>query len=213
MRLIDLFRLYLDANYNVVLVVNWAMLAFVVVFALIAGLVLRVWHWRFASALVIDEAEIGIGNQKIKVRPSHEDRQIAYKLWVEMATRKIGMPVDAEHDVIVDVYSSWYEFFRVARELLKTVPVEKLRRSEDTRKLVNMAVEVLNDQLRPHLTRWQATYRRWYESECRKSDCVDLGPQKIQKRFPERDVLLADLLATNARLMKYRDVLHDLALQ
>jgi hypothetical protein len=211
MRLIDLVRIYLDSEYNVVLLVNWVVVLVAAIAALIA-LTLSLRRSGFRSSMVINEAEIGIGSQKIKLRPSHEDRQIAYKLWVEMATRKVGMPIDPANDVITEVYTSWYDFFRVARELLKTIPVEKIRRSGDTRKLVNIAVEVLNEQLRPHLTTWQARYRRWYEAQCRDTDCAALTPQEIQRRFPDHNALTTDLLATNQRLVKYRDVLNELAL-
>jgi hypothetical protein len=208
----DIVRIYLDSGYNIVLLVNWVV---VLAAAIIAGLIalsLGLRRKGFRSSMVIDEAEIGIGSHKIKLRPSHEDRQIAYKLWVEMATRKVGMAIDPANDVITEVYTSWYDFFRVARELLKTIPVEKVRRSGDTRKLVDIAVEVLNEQLRPHLTTWQARYRRWYEAQCRDTDCAPLTPQEIQRRFPDHDALIADLLATNQRLVKYRDVLNELAL-
>ena len=32
----------------------------------------------------IDEAEIGLGNQKLKLKPNLVDKQIAYKIWVEL---------------------------------------------------------------------------------------------------------------------------------
>ncbi|WP_208529061.1 hypothetical protein [Pseudomonas aeruginosa] len=71
----------------------------------------------------IDEAELGIGEQKIKLRPNIVDKQIAYKVWVELSTRKIGLPIDLDNDVISEVYDSWFSFFSVTRELIKDVPV------------------------------------------------------------------------------------------
>ncbi len=59
----------------------------------------------------IDEAEIGIEPGKIKLRPNFTDRQVAYQIWVELSTRKIGLEIDLAHDVISEVYDSWHKFF------------------------------------------------------------------------------------------------------
>ena len=56
---------------------------------------------------------------------------------------------DQENDVIAEVYNSWYEYFRVARELIKDLPIEKV---ECASELIELATNVLNNGLRPHLT-------------------------------------------------------------
>ena len=66
----------------------------------------------------INEADIGIGNSKITIVRNCGDMQIAYKLWVELSTRKIGLSIDLDNDVIAEVYDSWYEFFKMTRELV-----------------------------------------------------------------------------------------------
>lgn len=83
------------------------------------------------KSIMIDEINLGIGNSSVKLIYDKKDREIAYKLWVELSTRKIGIPFDKEYDVIIEVYNSWYEFFRIARELLKAVPVSRLAYSSD----------------------------------------------------------------------------------
>src|SRR5207253_9652014 len=104
-------------------------------------------------------------------------------------------------------------FFKVTRELIKAIPANKIRSSESTKRLVNVAVAVLNDALRPHLTTWQGRYRRWYEREQAKEGFIDMEPQELQKRFPRYEELSQDLLKVNARLIKYREVLHAIALE
>ncbi len=209
----DLIRIYLDAQYNLVVTVTGWILVLLFIGVLLVVLFSRATRRRLLPEFEIDEAEFGLGNQKITIRPSNEDRQVAYSLWVEMATRKIGLPVEEDRDVVTDVYSSWYEFFKVARELLKAIPISRLRRSTDTKEVVRITVELLNEQLRPHLTTWQARFRKWYESECRESECERLAPQEVQRRFPEYQSLMTDLRATNERLIKYRDMLRRLAIE
>lgn len=167
---------------------------------------------RRVTALEISEVELGIGKQKIVMRPNHQDAQIAYQLWVEVSTRKIGLPIDLEHDVIAEVYNSWYEFFGVTRELIKNIPAAKVRGSESTQQLVCIAVEVLNEGLRPHLTTWQARFRRWYDRALNTSEAGEMAPQDLQKGFPKYEELVAELLTVNQRLMQYRATLRSIAL-
>src|SRR4030067_1260729 len=116
----------------------------------------NLWHqWE------VIETEISLGGiGKIKIKPSYDDIQIAHKAWVEFAPRQGGLPFDEEHDVIAEVYNSWYELFREMRALTKQIPADKIRNSVDTQNLLNLLVDALNKGLRPHLTRWQAKFRR-----------------------------------------------------
>lgn len=178
----------------------------VVLLALLIGW--RIWSARRFSDFEIDSAELGLGNQKISFKPNDTDRQIAYSIWVELSTRKIGLPIDIDDDVISEVYDSWYSFFGVTRELIKSIPVSKVR-NDSTGKIIRLSIEVLNEGMRPHLTKWQARYRRWYERQIQ--DQLDKSPQEIQQGFPEYDALCKDLLTINNRLIKYREKMHELA--
>ena len=190
---------------------------FWIVGALIAALILVcVWRWTRYSAtwkdFEIDQAEIGTGTGKLSLRPNTTDRQVAYAMWVELSTRKIGLPIDFDHDLISEIYDSWYQFFSVTRELLKSVPVTKVR-TKSTQKIITLSVELLNDGLRPHLTTWQARFRRWYELELRNdSSDVTADPQEIQRRFPKYEELKTDMVEVNRRLINYREHMRRLVM-
>lgn len=205
----DLIRIFVDEYFNIKLVLN---LWFVI--AVLIGIFIYIKiHWRIlCKDYEIDEAELGIGTAKVKIKPNYEDLQIAYKLLVELSTRKIGLPIDIEHDVIVEVYNSWYEFFRITRELIKSMPASKIRRNESTRKLVNIAIEVLNIGIRPHLTKWQARFRRWYETQLQTAENSGLSPQEIQKKFPGYKTLVEDMQNVNRNLIKYKDKLNEIVI-
>lgn len=128
--------------------------------------------------------------------------RIAFQLWVEMTTRKLGLPIDPAQDLITECYDSWYAFFKSARELIKAIPLHKDPGSEELRSLVQLSQAVLNDGLRPHLQRWQARLRRWSTTATLAQDST-LSPQEAQQRFPEWAALRDDLLATNQRLISY----------
>lgn len=164
---------------------------------------------RFWKTFEINEAEFGLGDQKIKLSPNVTDQQIAYKIWVELSTRKIGIPIDTSNDVISEIYDSWFNFFSVTRELIKDVPVQKFRR-KDTEQIVRLSIEVLNHGIRPHLTLWQARFRRWYENQLKLDTNIDIHPQDIQKNFPQFSELESDLLEVNQRLINYRQKMYEI---
>lgn len=181
---------------------------------------LIVWH-VYAGGFTfknfeIDQADIGIGDQKFTFKPNTTDKQVAYAIWVELSTRKIGLPIDFEHDVISEIYDSWHGFFTVTRDLVKGIPAQKVRR-DSTQKIIRLSIEVLNEGLRPHLTRWQARFRHWYERELRiydaSTDDEVLDPQLIQERFPKFAELKADMDRVNQSLMKYRQQMYRLVLK
>jgi hypothetical protein len=65
--------------------------------------------------------------------------------------------------------------------------------------------------LRPHLTSWQARFRRWYDKELEKAP-ADADPQSIQAKYPKYAELTKDLGAVNNRLILYREAMRRLVL-
>lgn len=184
-------------------------IAVLIVFIFIVGisyLIKRIVKYANKKSINIEEVNLGIGNSSIKLTYSKKDQEIAYKLWVELSTRKIGIPFDKENDVINEVYDSWYAFFGIARELLKEIPADRI---EHSHKLINLTENVLNLGLRPHLTVWQAKYRKWYENE--QNDYRDKSPQETQRRYPEYDKLIEDLTETNKHMVNYMNLMHQIA--
>lgn len=209
--MVDLFRLSVSDSGSLTVTANlWIALGVAVAIGLAAFLFRWVRDLFFRQRFEIDEVEIGVGSNKVRIKPNHEDLQIAYRLWVELKTRKLGLLFEEDHDVIVDVYNSWYDFFRITRELIKSLPVAKIRGQESTQMLVGISIDVLNKSIRPHLTKWQARYRHWLEVELRKEVNQEVPPQELQTRFPEYEALVAELKRTNAQLVAYSRILAEI---
>ena len=203
----DLISLTLSDDWSLSLHISPLPVIFIIVISALLWLILRFYYNRRLTDFVIDSAELGIGSHKVSFKPNSTDRQIAYSIWVELSTRKIGLDIDPENDVISEIYDSWFAFFAVTRELIKDIPVSKVRGSS-TSKIIDLSVEVLNEGLRPHLTKWQARFRHWYERQM--DNKVDAEPQELQKKFPAYEELVEDMLAVNKRLIKYRHKMNDL---
>lgn len=181
---------------------------------LVLGVGWITYHYYFRRRRLpswsVVEADVQLGGiGKVKIRPSYEDIQVAHKAWVELVTRKAALPFDKDHDVISEVYNSWYALFQEMRSLTKTIPAERVRQSKDTQELVRLLVSALNDGLRPHLTKWQARFRHWY-NEALKTD-VQKGPQEVQREFPQYQELVDDLVNVNKQLVDYADVIRRIA--
>lgn len=135
----------------------------------------------------------------VKIKPNHDVIRVAHQVWTELQTRKAALPFDEKNDVILEVYDSWYTLFGIIRNLIKTIPAEHIKNHEDTAKLVNLLIDVLNLGLRPHLTRWQARFRAWMN----KNNNTALSPQEHQQQFPEYDELMSDLKKVNEEMSKF----------
>jgi len=196
------------------LVVNFgpALLVALVCFVIVA-IAWKFWlRQKLLPEFEIVEAELEIANLgKIKIKPNHDNVQIAHEAWVELTTRKAALPFEDDHDVVAEIYDSYLQLFVRLRDLTKNIPAHKLRKCRDTRKLVEVMVTVLNQGLRPHLTRWQARFRRWYQDALNESSNRNKSPQEIQKEFPNFGLLVKDLKALQTDVVKYGEFLREIA--
>lgn len=174
------------------------------------------WWYQFSNLRWSNwepvEANLKIGEiGEVKIAPNYETRQIAYQVWVELSTRKIGLPFDPDNDVIIELYDSWRNAFSEIRSLLKTIRIQHVDRSRETRTLVEVIVKVLNRGLRPHLTRWQARFRNWYQQAEASPENKNIPPQLIQRHFPEYEELTRDLQEVQSGMVEYTAFLWKVA--
>jgi hypothetical protein len=209
--IMDFFKLSFDDKFNLVLSMHWIIYTILVIVAIF-------WIYKafknklmFHKNIEIDSAEIGIQGQKIKIKPNYTNVDIAYKIWVELNTRKIGLEIDFEKDVIVEIYKSWYQFFGITRELIKGLPATKIRNDKSTKELIELSTKILNEGLRPHLTSWQAKFHKWYDTEIKKDDNKNLSPQQVQQKYDEYEALKNDMSKINKNLICYKNNVYKLA--
>ena len=167
------------------------------------GLVLwLVFRRRTAAQSVSIGLPFGLGSATFDL--TSNDRVAAWKLHVQLVTRKAALPFDQTHDVIADVLASLFELFQVARDLLLDMPPAN---SNDQHGVAGLIVRVLNMGIRPALTRWHADYRRWWEAALQLSVNAGRTPQDIQRDYPRYGELVADLSRMNIELSKFSDQL------
>lgn len=195
----DLIHLYLSDRYSLILDVSpWLILGISI---FIVFLLRKKWprYWRHFDLVNLDIKLGGVG--KATFRPNIEDIQVAHRIWTELITRKAALPIDPEHDVLIEIYDSWYALFTRVRQLIGDIPVHLLRNEKSTQELVRIATSTLNQGLRPHLTQWQARFRNWYGQQA--DQLKTKSPQEVQRQFPDFEALLTDMKKVNQQLIQY----------
>jgi len=196
----DLLRVRTEHSVLVIELSLWLLAGLIVVVIVIRRLLGNPKSLLHKYDLVRLNVQLGnVGS--VELRPNNEDVQIAHRIWTELMTRKAAQPIDIEHDVIVEIYNSWYALFGRVRQLIADIPGHLLRKEKSTQELVRIATQTLNNGLRPHLTRWQARFRHWYDScpDAVKAKC----PQECQREFPQYAELIADMKTVNSQLIQY----------
>jgi len=193
----DLFKLYLDENCNIILQISiWLVIIIILLILIYFLFIKKIYRYSLVKL------DIKLGNVgSAEFRPNKTDLQIAHKIWTELITRKAAIPIDKENDVIEEIYDSWYALFQKVREFISEIPAELIRKNKSTKEIVRIATQTLNEGLRPHLTKWQARFRTW--SSSKKDKMMDMTPQEFQKEYPQYKDLIDDLLKVNTQLMQY----------
>ena len=168
----------------------------------LVGLRLR----RMQSESITVGLPFGLGNVTYNTTPS--DRIVAWKLYIQLVTRKAAIPFDENDDLIPDVFDSLFELFRETRALLLVLPCREFERVDGVAPLM---LRVLNDGVRPHLTKWQSGFRKWWSEELQSEENFGITPQVLQRRYPQYEELLTDLKAMNGELAKFADELCAIA--
>lgn len=169
-----------------------------ILFSIILYFALR--EYRKSKILIISD----ISAFSVTIKLNMKNIDIAQKIFIHLRTRKIGVPFE-EDDVLIEIYKSWFSTFGAIRDLLlevRPIPQNKI--------IVELGVKILNSGMRPHLTKWQARFRKWYEIQVNKPENENLSPQEIQRKFPEYNELISDLIQSQKEILSFLDSLEKI---
>lgn len=137
---------------------------------------------------------IDIGFVKIGADFEETDRQCAWELYTELATRVAltGKPKDPDctdfsGEVYAESLASLYTFFGEARKIMRQFPVGSIGNKKIENHLGALIHRSMRDVLRPFLETWQADFRYWWEEMSDKN----LPPFERQARYPRVKEMLS----------------------
>jgi hypothetical protein len=94
--------------------------------------------------------------------PDENERQAAWELYVELATRVTLVPLPSDRGLIHEALNSYYSLFQTTREILRRYgPAVARPRAKGSISFGQLAVIVLNELLRPLLSEWHPILEDW----------------------------------------------------
>jgi hypothetical protein len=145
------------------------------------------------------------------IQRNEENIYIAHRIYIELVTRKAAIDLDTDHDILIEVYNSWYTIFGAIRDEIKSIPGSYLIDYKlTTSELTKLTIEILNNGLRPHLTKYQGEFRKWFANAIEDPKNKLLTPQQIQRQYPLYNELIQDMRNVNAVLKEYANQLNSI---
>lgn len=143
----------------------------------------------------------GIGSASWEADPT--ERNAAWELYVELVTRVAVQSLAPQEGLVREAMNSLYSLFGSTREILRKAG-PKVGASHDS--VGGIAIAVLNNGLRPFLSKWHPLLLEWEE---RKEDGV--SPQVHEKAWGQETLVRSELNSLRQDLERYADALAKIA--
>ena len=139
--------------------------------------------------------------------PDDAERQAAWEMYVELATRVTLQPLVPSESLLREALTSYYSLFETTRGILRThgPRIAQPHHGSDL-SFGHLALAVLNGALRPLLSRWHGELLA-YEQQRPASESVVAW----ERAWPHADSLRQQLDTTRGALLDYADVLAQVA--
>lgn len=206
------------SNNHLLLDFNLTVLVSTIIALIIVYLVVKLFRNNSRKSLIPEDIvpvemsfKVGAASTKYNIVRNFNNIEIAHKLHIELITRKAAIEIDEDNDVIAEVYNSWYSLFQITRNELKNFTGDILNGNSKSKELIRLATDILNIGLRPHLTFYQAKFRKWYTERIEEENTKDKHdrktPQEIQKEYIDYAGLIQSMKSVNRILIDYSEKL------
>lgn len=152
---------------------------------------------------------VAIGEIRGLIQPSPKEREAAFQLLVELASRTASFRVTAVDGTVRDSLAAIDEMFELTRSILRSHGLESAGGSAGNLSLAVIAVRVLNEVFAPVLARWGP---RLDDHESRRAlDGPDVAPVAWERRWAWSSNCRSELDAMSASVRAYLDTLGRIA--
>ncbi len=153
--------------------------------------------------------QVAIGEVKGYINPTESERAAAYELLVELSTRTSGAHLASTDDSIREALSDLQQLFDLTRSILRTHGTDASKGSPGNLSLAVVAVRVLNEVIRPVLSRWQPLLSD-YEAR-RPIDAPDMSAVEWEQRWERGPQCRSELRGMRSSVRAYIDTLSRIA--
>jgi hypothetical protein len=158
-----------------------------------------------------ERIEVGLTFGVVSLRgawkPNDDERRAAWELYVELATRIAVVPLAPGEGLVREGLDSLYSLFATTREVLRRYgPTVARPRPDGEYSLGELAVLVLNFELRPLLARWHPVLEAWEAGRP-----PDISRMQHEDSWEHAARLREEIETTRLRLVGYADVLAEAA--
>jgi hypothetical protein len=143
----------------------------------------------------------GIGSAEWEADPT--ERNAAWSLYIELVTRIAVQSLEVDQGTVREAMNSLYSLFSSTREILKCAG-PKVGASHVS--VGGIAIAVLNNGLRPFLSKWHPLLQAW---EAKRS--TNVSPKDHETTWLEEPRLRQELELLRSNLEKYSDALAEIA--
>jgi len=140
-----------------------------------------------------------IGGLSFSIKANKTDRETAWRIYTQLKTRVASVKFNPSYDSVVLVNKSLYEAFKLIREEVSNIPLNRVRTKKDDA-IVDFYMNILNEGIRPYLSKWHLPISSWVESNKEKNSGKSIT--EIEKTFPKYEDLIKDIESMNGRLEK-----------
>ena len=135
--------------------------------------------------------------------PDSTERDEAWELYVELVTRIAVQGLDSQEGVVREAMNSLYSLFGSTRQILREAG-PNVGSSRDS--VGGIAIAVLNNGLRPFLSKWHPLLQEWEEQKT-----AGVSQQLHEKAWDKEITMREDLDALRAGLEEYAIALARIA--
>ena len=150
--------------------------------------------------------QVAIGGVKGYISPTESERAAAYELLVELSTRTSGAHLASTDDSIRDALGDLQAMFGLTRRILRKHGADASKGSPGNLSLAVVAVRVLNEVIRPVLSRWQPVL-----SDYEAKRPVGLSEVEWEQRWDRGPLCRAELREMRSSIRSYIDTLSRIA--
>jgi len=136
-----------------------------------------------------------------------EEKKAAWEMYIELITRISVQELKTDEGLLREALSSFYSLFGITRDILKKYgPRVAVRKHDGSPCFAFLALTILNDYLRPFLTKWHPLLQDYEDSRENSVSRVE-----HEEKWSCKDELSKEINENREKLMEYASLLADLA--